>query len=293
MGRTACSCGHSVSRRRRELLPHCCSQSPAWTSVPCFSTAASASRSGRGSTRSGSARLRRACALLFEPRGLLLAAGLLAPLALGLLLGECCLTEGGATRGRACRAPSSPPARAARRCPAGRRSEARRCPRAAARRAGAGRRRARPRASGRASARRARLLVQLLLGLRAARVVDGHLALLVGGRRLLDAEPVRPGGRLAVLEQHERAEQLDGVGVELRLPPRERRAEVEVARPRRRRASSYWRCRSWRRASFSASSSGRRTALVSRRLLPLAPRRCACAAIFCTSRSASHSGSVT
>ena len=69
-----------------------------------------------------------------------------------------------------------------------------------------------------------RLLVGLLLGLRAARVADGHLALLVRRGWLLDAEPVGPGRRLAVLGQHERAEQLHGVGVELRLPARERRA---------------------------------------------------------------------
>ena len=35
------------------------------------------------------------------------------------------------------------------------------------------------------------------------------------------------------MEQYERAKQLHGVRVELRLPACERRAEVEVARPRR------------------------------------------------------------
>ena len=71
--------------------------------------------------------------------------------------------------------------------------------------------------------------MQLLLGLRSARVADGHLALLVRRGRLLNAEAVRPSGCLAVVEQHERTEQLHRVGVELRLPLRERRAEIEVA----------------------------------------------------------------
>src|SRR6266536_2536067 len=44
------------------------------------------------------------------------------------------------------------------------------------------------------------------------------------------AEAVRPGRRLAVVEQHQRAEQLHGVGVELRLPLRQCCGEVEVAR---------------------------------------------------------------
>src|SRR5438128_12289046 len=69
----------------------------------------------------------------------------------------------------------------------------------------------------------------LLLGLRAARVADGHLALLVRRRRLLDAEPVRPCRRAPVVDEHKRAEQLRRVGVELRLPLRQRHAEVEVA----------------------------------------------------------------
>src|SRR5581483_6927057 len=59
------------------------------------------------------------------------------------------------------------------------------------------------------------------------------LALLVRRRRLLDAEPVRPRGRLAVVDEDERTEQLDRVGVRLRLPLREGGAEVEVACSRR------------------------------------------------------------
>src|SRR5215218_8117411 len=44
---------------------------------------------------------------------------------------------------------------------------------------------------------------------------------------------MRPSRGLAVMDQGKRAEQLDRVGVELRLPPGERRAEVEVARASR------------------------------------------------------------
>ena len=65
-------------------------------------------------------------------------------------------------------------------------------------------------------------------GVGAARVADGDLGLLGRGRGLLDAEPVRPGGGLAVVGEDERAEELDGVGVELRLPAGEGRAEVHV-----------------------------------------------------------------
>src|SRR6266542_824313 len=49
----------------------------------------------------------------------------------------------------------------------------------------------------------------------------------------LDAEPMRPRRRLAVMDQGKRAEQLHRVGVELRLPAGQRRAEVEVARASR------------------------------------------------------------
>src|SRR4051812_44366608 len=72
-----------------------------------------------------------------------------------------------------------------------------------------------------------------LLGLSAARIADSQLALLVLGRRLLDAQPVRPRCRAAVLDHDERPEQLHRVGVELRLPAGERRAQVEVSRPGR------------------------------------------------------------
>jgi hypothetical protein len=41
------------------------------------------------------------------------------------------------------------------------------------------------------------------VGSLAARVADGHLALLVRRRRLLDAEPVCPGRRLAVVQQRQ------------------------------------------------------------------------------------------
>lgn len=80
-----------------------------------------------------------------------------------------------------------------------------------------------------AQQRGGRLLVELLLGLRSARVADGHLALLVRRRRLLDAEPLCPRRSLPVVSKHERAEQLHRVGVDLRLPPREGRAQVEIA----------------------------------------------------------------
>src|SRR5690349_4388447 len=65
--------------------------------------------------------------------------------------------------------------------------------------------------------------------MRAARVADGDLALLTCRRRLLDAQPVRPGRGLAGVGEHERPEELDCVRVDLRLPARERRAEVEIA----------------------------------------------------------------
>jgi hypothetical protein len=81
----------------------------------------------------------------------------------------------------------------------------------------------------RAHQRGHRGLVALLLDLGAARVANRHLALLVRRGRLLDAEPLCPRGRLPVVEQDERAEQRHRVGVELRFPPRERGAEVEVA----------------------------------------------------------------
>ena len=134
-------------------LPHCCSQSPAWTSAAVLlggvvgrldhaKAAFAADRFACGELR----------ALLLEPRRLFVSPCLLASLALGLLLGQVLLDRGRRDPlGELARAPSSRRAPAARRCPAGRRSAVRRCRRAAARGAGAGRRRARPRASARAS----------------------------------------------------------------------------------------------------------------------------------------------
>jgi len=66
--------------------------------------------------------------------------------------------------------------------------------------------------------------VVLALGLRTARVPGSHLPLR-GRRRLVDAQPVRPGRRAAVVLEDDRAEELDRLRVELRLPARGRSSE--------------------------------------------------------------------
>ena len=223
--------------RRSSALPHCCSQSPEWTSAPSFSIASAADSIG---PRQHSQRTDSPAASLSRCRWslavLLLAPRLLALLSLGVLRGQVLLDRGRGDpaselveRGRRGQLPRLVDALAVGVGQAGSVDEPLSDEQAQDDRE-------RVLGSAGASERVGRLGVELPLGLRAARVADGHLALLVRRRGLLDAEPVRPRRRLAVLVQDDRAEQLDGVGVELRLPLRERRAEVEVARASGRRA---------------------------------------------------------
>ena len=141
-------------------------------------------------------------ALLRDPRRLLVLPGLLAlARARPPAAARCCLTEGGATRSASLPSTFEPVSslRLVDALPVGVREsggvdEPLRDEQAQDdRERGLGRPRAHERGE--------RRLVGLLLGLRAARVADGHLALLVRRRRLLDAEPVRPRRRLAVVQR--------------------------------------------------------------------------------------------